>query len=73
MMNNYNIRSKICFIFESYLYFGLFELVRGVKAQYELTPSVCVFSVTFKTEEFVWVIKFYYHLEKCFEELQVEG
>ena len=45
----------------------------GVKAQYELTPSICVFSVTFKTEEFLWVERFYDHLKKCFKELKVEG
>ena len=60
-------------MFESYLYFGLFVLCTGVKAMYELTPSVCLFSVTFKLEEFVWVERFYDHLRKCFEELSSEG
>ena len=42
-MNNYEQRTKIRLIFESYLYFGLFELLTSVKAMYELTPSVRLF------------------------------
>ena len=72
MLNNSELRRKIRLVFQSYLYFGLFELETGVKAAYDLTPSVWVFSVTFRREEFVWVGKFYEHLKKCFEESNIQ-
>ena len=72
-LNKFEVRTKIHLVFESWFYFGLFELVTGVKTLYELTPSVCVFSVTFKREEFVWVERSYEHLKKSFEELNLEG
>ena len=29
--------------------------------------------MTFKTKEFVWVERFYKHLVKCFDEMQLKG
>ena len=72
MLNNSEFRRKIRLVLQSYLYFGLFELETGVKAPHDLTPSVCVSSVTFRREEFVWIGKFYEHLKKCFQESNIQ-
>ena len=72
-INYDDVRINMCVVFESYLYFELFELCTSVKVFYELTPSVCIFSVTFKREEFVWVERFYKHLQKSFQDLDIKG
>ena len=43
MLNNSEVTRKIQLVFQSCLYFGLFEPETGVKALYDLTPSVCIF------------------------------
>ena len=63
VVNNFSVRTKIRLVYESYLYFSMFEFLTGIKTKYELTSSVCLFSVTFKREEFTWVENFYHHLK----------
>ena len=73
-INFSDLRIKIKMEFESYFLFSLFELNDcGVKAGYELMPSRCTFSVNFKKEYFVWVEKFFEHLTKSFEEMEIKG
>ena len=73
VVNNFSVRTKVRLVYESYLYFSMFELLTGVKAKYKLTSSVCLFPVTFKREKFVSVENFYNHLKKSFDELKLEA
>ena len=72
-INYEDIRVKIRLVFQSYLFFALFEVYTGVKALYEFTTSVCIFSVTFKREELVFVEKFYEHLNQSFRDMEIAG
>ena len=59
-----DLRRKIGLVFDSYLYISMTELAEsGVKVDYKLEPSFCRFTAIFKNEYFVWVEKFYEHLD----------
>ena len=68
------LRGNIQLVFQSYLWFSIFEL-RDASAMvaYELQLSFCKFSVIFKKEYFVWVEKFYELFKNCFRDLRIVG